>query len=213
MNVVAFSADADSNPDHYPPPSNETVQKVSVEEVLAAYEGWGPEVRDLLGCAENPTKWTINVVYPPIPPEKWVRGPVAILGDAAHGMLPHLGSGAGQGLEDAYLLGKLLGHPQTTLQNVEVRIHPSYLCKRHLRRSQDVLRTYAAVRQPRAYKVWEFSRRAGDIWDKRWGAESFPFEEVKDMWTWVWDYPLDQAFAEAIVLLTSNGIFKNALRE
>ena len=36
-------------------------------------------------------------------------------------MLPHLGAGAGQGLEDAYLLGQLLGHPQTDASNVEVR--------------------------------------------------------------------------------------------
>lgn len=35
-------------------------------------------------------------------------------------MLPHLGAGAGQGLEDAYLISKLLTHPQTTLENLEV---------------------------------------------------------------------------------------------
>ena len=95
---------------------------MAVETVLAAYDGWGPEVRSLLGCAENLTQWSLDVVHPPISPEKWVRGRVAILGDAAHGMLPHLGAGAGQGIEDAYLLGKLLGHPQTTLANVEVCI-------------------------------------------------------------------------------------------
>ena len=36
-------------------------------------------------------------------------------------MLPHLGAGAGQALEDAHLLAKLLGHPQTTADNVPVR--------------------------------------------------------------------------------------------
>lgn len=36
-------------------------------------------------------------------------------------MLPHLGAGAGQGIEDAYLLSELLAHPQTTAANVEVR--------------------------------------------------------------------------------------------
>ena len=35
-------------------------------------------------------------------------------------MLPHLGAGAGQGIEDAYLLSQLLSHPQTSLDNVEV---------------------------------------------------------------------------------------------
>ena len=37
-------------------------------------------------------------------------------------MLPHLGAGAVQGIEDAELLGRLLGHPQTTVENAEVRI-------------------------------------------------------------------------------------------
>ena len=36
-------------------------------------------------------------------------------------MLPHLGAGAGQGIEDAFLLSKLLSNPQTTLENIEVR--------------------------------------------------------------------------------------------
>lgn len=38
----------------------------------------------------------------------------------AHAMVPHLGAGAGQALEDAYLLAKLLGHPQTNAKNVPV---------------------------------------------------------------------------------------------
>ena len=36
-------------------------------------------------------------------------------------MLPFLGAGAGQGIEDAYLLAELLSNPQTTAANVEVR--------------------------------------------------------------------------------------------
>lgn len=36
-------------------------------------------------------------------------------------MQPHLGAGAGQGLEDAYLLGRLLAHAQTSRANVSVR--------------------------------------------------------------------------------------------
>ncbi len=35
-------------------------------------------------------------------------------------MLPHLGAGSGQGLEDAHLLAKLLAHPQTSGENIEV---------------------------------------------------------------------------------------------
>jgi hypothetical protein len=37
-------------------------------------------------------------------------------------MLPHLGAGAGMGIEDAYVLSQLLSHPQTNISNIEVRI-------------------------------------------------------------------------------------------
>lgn len=39
----------------------------------------------------------------------------------AHAMLPHLGGGVAQGIEDVYVLCELLGHPQTKLSNVKVR--------------------------------------------------------------------------------------------
>ena len=39
----------------------------------------------------------------------------------AHAMTPHVGAGAGQGIEDVYLLSQLLSHPQTTTDNIEVR--------------------------------------------------------------------------------------------
>ena len=35
-------------------------------------------------------------------------------------MLPHLGAGAGQGIEDAYVLARLLSHPETDVHNLEV---------------------------------------------------------------------------------------------
>lgn len=35
-------------------------------------------------------------------------------------MLPHLGAGAGQCIEDAYVIAQLLGHPGTTSSNLEV---------------------------------------------------------------------------------------------
>lgn len=35
-------------------------------------------------------------------------------------MLPHLGAGAGQAIEDALMLARLLGHPQTNKSNIEV---------------------------------------------------------------------------------------------
>jgi hypothetical protein len=41
-------------------------------------------------------------------------------------MLPHLGAGGGVGIEDAYVLSQLLGHPLTNASNVEVRFQTCY---------------------------------------------------------------------------------------
>jgi 2-polyprenyl-6-methoxyphenol hydroxylase-like FAD-dependent oxidoreductase len=38
----------------------------------------------------------------------WVHGRIALLGDAAHAMAPHLGQGAGQAIEDAFVLADCL---------------------------------------------------------------------------------------------------------
>ena len=40
----------------------------------------------------------------------------------AHAMPPHLGAGAGQCIEDAYLLAELLTHSETNHDNVEVGV-------------------------------------------------------------------------------------------
>lgn len=40
-------------------------------------------------------------------------------------MVPHLGAGAGQGIEDGSLLANLLSHASTNLQNVAVSM-PSF---------------------------------------------------------------------------------------
>jgi 2-polyprenyl-6-methoxyphenol hydroxylase-like FAD-dependent oxidoreductase len=71
----------------------------------------------------------------------WGRGPVTLLGDAAHPMLPHAGQGAAQALEDAVALGQVMR------QAVD-------------RRAIDVaLRQYEHVRAVRTRKVVEIARR------------------------------------------------------
>ncbi|TRM70576.1 hypothetical protein BD626DRAFT_544851 [Schizophyllum amplum] len=81
----------------------------TTEEVLKRYEGWEPEVKALLGCMSNPVHWAILTIKPL---DVWADDGVFLLGDAAHAMTPHLGAGAGQGIEDAYYLAKIFAHAQ-----------------------------------------------------------------------------------------------------
>lgn len=86
--------------------------------MLDTFAGWGSDAIKLLRCIESPSTWSIHAINPPL--EQYSRKQVALLGDAAHGMLPHLGAGAGQGIEDALVLVKLLTHPRTKKSNLEV---------------------------------------------------------------------------------------------
>ena len=87
-------------------------------ELLDSFTGWGHDALKLLSCIESPSAWSIHAIDPPL--GSYSRGQVAILGDAAHGMLPHLGAGAGQGIEDALVIVTLLKHPRVSKSNIEV---------------------------------------------------------------------------------------------
>ena len=47
-------------------------------------------------------------MYDRVPLPRWSSGRLTLLGDAAHPMLPHLGQGVNQALEDAVALATLL---------------------------------------------------------------------------------------------------------
>lgn len=56
------------------------------------------------------------VVYRPLKalfmPAPWYRGRVLLIGDAVHATTPHMGQGAAQAMEDAVVLGELLGREE-----------------------------------------------------------------------------------------------------
>ena len=75
-------------------------------DLQSGFEGWHPAVRDLVARAG---KLEPRPLYdrPPLP--HWHRGRVALLGDAAHPMLPFLSQGACQAIEDATTLAHCIG--------------------------------------------------------------------------------------------------------
>ena len=71
------------------------------------FRGWHDPVEALLeGSAEESILRNDIYDFDPLP--NFVRGRVALLGDAAHGMTPNLGQGACQAMEDGVLLGACL---------------------------------------------------------------------------------------------------------
>ena len=68
---------------------------------LAPFEGWHPAVIEMLSAVPQSPRWGL---FARRPLASWSRGPAVLLGDAAHAMLPHLGQGANQTIEDAAVL-------------------------------------------------------------------------------------------------------------
>ncbi|BDZ46204.1 FAD-dependent monooxygenase [Naasia aerilata] len=77
----------------------------SVESLRADFAGWDPRVEGLLEQVEQTFWWGL---YDREPLDRWSRGRITLLGDAAHAMLPHLGQGANQAVEDGITLATLL---------------------------------------------------------------------------------------------------------
>jgi salicylate hydroxylase len=66
---------------------------------------WPPSARAILAAPAHWHKWAL---YDRKPLARWGKGPVTLLGDAAHPMLPYLAQGAAMAIEDAAVLAQRL---------------------------------------------------------------------------------------------------------
>jgi len=71
----------------------------------AEFAGWDPRIEELLQQVEKTFRWAL---YDREPLATWTKGRLTLLGDAAHPMLPHLGQGANQSIEDGMALATIL---------------------------------------------------------------------------------------------------------
>lgn len=81
----------------------------TVAEFLAEFDGWDERLTSLIKASRTPGRWAL-LIRQPLP--RWTWGPVTLLGDAAHPMLPFLGQGAAQAFEDAAVLASCLAADQ-----------------------------------------------------------------------------------------------------
>ncbi|WP_206665529.1 salicylate 1-monooxygenase [Jejubacter calystegiae] len=172
INVVAFRTDPARR--HVAlAPDEPWVTGVSRPQLMAEFEGWSAPVRTILSAIKRPSRWALHEL-PPL--ETWHTGHIALIGDAAHAMLPHQGAGAGQGIEDAWFLSRLLSAPTLTRRDIPV-----------------VLRQYDALRRPRATAVQRTSSEAGDLYEMRsLAARQRPQLEhqLATRFDWLWQHDL-----------------------
>jgi salicylate hydroxylase len=71
----------------------------------AEFAGWDPRIELLLSQVKTTFRWAL---YDREPLPTWTKGRLTLLGDAAHPMLPHLGQGANQSIEDGMALATIL---------------------------------------------------------------------------------------------------------
>ncbi len=75
------------------------------EVLRQAFAGWDPRIHQLLSEVHMTFRWAL---YDREPLPVWTRHRLSLLGDAAHPMLPHLGQGANQSIEDGMALATIL---------------------------------------------------------------------------------------------------------
>jgi salicylate hydroxylase len=75
------------------------------QEPIQRYGKWHESLKRLFSASQVWYKWAL---YDRDPIPQWTRGRVTVLGDAAHPMLPYLGQGACQAMEDGCVLAMAL---------------------------------------------------------------------------------------------------------
>jgi salicylate hydroxylase len=102
VNYVGFVPTDEAMRESWSAPGDPTV-------LAAEFAGWDPRVEGLLAQVEHTFRWGL---YDREPLPTWTRGRLTLLGDAAHPMLPHVGQGANQAIEDGMALAAALSGAQ-----------------------------------------------------------------------------------------------------
>ena len=167
------------------------------EDLAAEYSDWDPTVQKVIsGMTERVGKWRLND-RELLSQWTYLNGKVVLLGDGAHAMLPHQGSGAGHAIEDAYILGKAL---RDFFKHASSPIDLAVWTQ-----------VYQSVRLPRAQKAQITSRQAGDVYEMEGPTfEGLNFEEclpivkekLQNRMKWVWGADVDKQYEEVAQMVT-----------
>lgn len=145
------------------------------------FAGWDPVIPELLAQVETTNWWGL---YDRDPLTKWTEGRFTLLGDAAHPMLPHLGQGANQAIEDAVVLSVFL--KKATADSVA-----------------KALLAYEDLRRRRTTEVQLGARENGRRYDSDFADLSERDAEIAGtvkLRSWIYDYDAEAAANEVLAV-------------
>ena len=119
-------------------------QPADIAALQAGFTRWCKDSKLLLEQAETWRSWSL---YSLAPLRHWSRGPITLLGDAAHPVLPYLAQGAALAIEDAAALVACLAANRADITAG--------------------FRAYEAARQSRAARLQRISQRFGSLYHLR----------------------------------------------
>ncbi|KAF3760920.1 FAD/NAD(P)-binding domain-containing protein [Cryphonectria parasitica EP155] len=138
---------------------------------------------------DRPSKWRIND-HEPVSQWHFLEGKVALVGDACHATTPHQGAGAGQAVEDGYIVSKALAEWMTGGRRAPLEAW---------------MGLYQRIRLPRAQRVVTTSRQAGALYEfESPDLIDLPFEEAEPIvverlqsrMRWIWEEDIDSLYAK-----------------
>ena len=136
-------------------------------DLLRELEGETPELLSLLQAMDGWRLWHLQIRQTISSPVQMAQGRVALLGDAAHPMLPYLAQGAGMAIEDAQALGQALEQggatPAALAQYAQARWQRNARVQRRALRNGRIFHASGPVRWGRDLAMRALGERLLDI--------------------------------------------------
>lgn len=177
----------------------------SKDAAVRAFADWHPTARGLVGLLPAELdKWAIfDMLEHPAP--AYARRRVAVAGDAAHAAGPHLGAGAGFGIEDALALAALLqalDRAWATPPAQKTTTDADAAARTRAAMAQAALAAYNDIRYERAQALPGLTREAVDLfqWDNpAVGSDADKFgREITWRFHQIWKYDVDGMVTDAL---------------